>query len=186
MTRPLPSLLFTATLAFGVPAAAAAQENADRGTRLEAVVTVGWGRLWQWESNQPKRAGINVGGALILHGDSGLALSLGADRTFGIAAAPLAFSANLRYYFRSDERVQPYVIVGLGALRLDRRALPLAGARSRPIVYGFGPNLGAGVAIATGNVVGVAPEFQWLEGGWRSPLNMSITRVAGGIGLAGS
>jgi hypothetical protein len=94
----------------------------------------------------------------------------------------------MRYYFRSQERVQPYVLAGLGVLRLDRRGLPLTGRRARSIDVGFGPNLGGGLAFAGDSVTGAAPEFQWLEGSWRSPVNMSITRIGAALGssLSGS
>ena len=177
-------LLSCATLlaALALPAEAQAQTRDNDGARVEAIVTLGWGRLWQWESSQRFRGGINVGAALIIRGDSGLAVSLGADRTLGLTAAPMTFSANARYYFRSDERVQPYVIAGLGLLRLSRRGVPLTVGRARATDVGFGPNLGAGVAITNDSLAIVVPEVQWLEGSWRSPLNMSITRITGGIG----
>lgn len=178
-------LLSCATLlaALALPAEAPAQTSDNDGARVEAIVTLGWGRLWQWESNQRFGGGVNIGGAVIVRSKAGLAISLGADRTLGLTAAPMTFSANARYYFRSDERVQPYLIAGLGVLRLNRRGIPLTGGRpTKPIDVGFGPNLGAGVAIMNESLIVIVPEMQWLEGSWRSPLNMSITRVTGGIG----
>ena len=156
----------------------------NSGARVEAVVTVGWGRLWRWESQTRFGSGLNIGGTVIVRGDSGVGLSVGVDRTLGVASAPTAFSTNLRYYFRSGHSVQPYLMAGLGALWIDKRGLPANAGRADGIDVGFGPNLGMGLAYLNDRATWSLPEVQWLEGSWLSPFNLSITRVGGGAGYS--
>jgi hypothetical protein len=165
-----------------IPGPVSAQAAAAEGTRVEAIVTVGWGRLWRWHSPARFGSGLNVGGTVVVRAKSGLAFSAGVDRTFGLGSAPTAFTTNLRYYFRSTDRVQPYLIAGLGVLRIDRRGLPAGAGRAEAFDVGFGPNLGLGLAFADDQVVAPLPELQWLEGAWRSPLNLSVIRISSGAG----
>ena len=159
-------------------------EAQNGGTRLEAIVTVGWGRLWRWGSHTRFGSGLNIGGTVIGRSGSGIGLSVGVDRTLGVASAPTAFSTSLRYYFRSNHSVQPYLLAGLGVLWIDKRGLPAKAGRAEGIDVGFGPNLGLGLAYLNDRATWSVPEVQWLEGSWRSPLNLSVTRVVGGAGYS--
>jgi opacity protein-like surface antigen len=176
-------LCIAATLALS--GSASAQTSRSEGTRVEAMVTVGWGRVWRHRSGATRfGSGPNIGGSLVVRAESGLAVSVDVHRTLGVASAPTAFSTNLRYYFRSTDRVQPYVIAGLGVLRIDRRGLPASAGRADSIDVGFGPNLGAGLAFVDDRFVAAIPEVQWVDGTWRSPLNLSVTRFTGGAGYS--
>jgi opacity protein-like surface antigen len=164
-----------------LPGSVSAQTAAE-GTRVEAVVTVGWGRLWRWQSSARFGSGLNVGGTIVVRAKSGLAMSAGVDRTIGLASAPTAFTTNLRYYFRSADRAQPYLIAGFGVLRVDRRGLPANSGRADAIDVGYGPNLGIGLAFVDDHIAVPLPELQWLDGTWRSPLNLASTRISTGAG----
>ena len=162
---------------------ASAQRSETAGTRVEALVTVGWGRVWRHRSGSTRfGSGPNIGGSVVVRAKSGMAFSIDVHRTFGVGSAPTVFSANLRYYFRSTDRAQPYVIAGLGMVRIDRRGLPATAGRADSIDVGFGPNLGAGLALVDNHFVATLPEVQWADGTWRSPLNLSVTRIAVGAG----
>lgn len=166
-----------------LPGSASAQTTPREGVRVEAMVTVGWGRLWRWDDDTRFGSGLNIGGQVVVRGESGFGFSVGWDRTVGLRSAPTIFSTNLRYYFNSTDRVQPCLIAGFGVLRIDRRGLP-GSARADSVDVGFGPNLGVGLAFVDENFVAALPEVQWGDGTWRSPLNLSITRFAVGAGYS--
>ena len=168
-----------------VPAAAQAQAEPATGARVEAIVTVGWGRLARWDDERRYGSGLNVGASLVIRrraGGVGMALTF--DRTFGIAAGPTALSANLRYYFRGGEQVQPYLIGGLGMLRLDARRVAVVPPGRSANDIGFGPNLGFGLVTTTDRRAFTGPEVQWQDGTWRSSLNMTFRRICAGVGIA--
>ena len=78
--------------------------------------------------------------------------------------------------------MQPCLIAGFGVLRIDRRGLPAGDTgRADVVEIGFGPNLGLGLAYADHNVV-AASEMQWLDAGWRSSVNLAVTRFTVGAG----
>jgi opacity protein-like surface antigen len=164
---------FILVLAF--PTLTWAQSTSHNLPRWEAAVTVGVARLWR--QNRTYGKGLTLGGNIVVRTASGVAVAAVVDRTFGPASRPLTASVNLRYYWRHQERVQPYVSLGVGLLRVDATKLPSDGRVRSTSDVGFGPNVGVGLltVVRSGGVL--APEVQWQDGTWRSPMNLGLTRL---------
>jgi opacity protein-like surface antigen len=174
----------TAIVVLGL-AQPAAQTAAASAPGLEGFVTVGWGRTWRFGDETRFGSGPNVGGGLVLRNSSGWAAALSADRTFGSPLGPTVFAASVRYYFRSAEPVQPYLSGGIGVLLTKTTNLPpteRSGLRATDV--GYGPNVGAGVRIAAGTHWSAHVDAHWIDALWRSPLNISVTRVSAGAGFS--
>jgi hypothetical protein len=170
--------LYAAGAAVALATDASAQVSPAGHPRVEITIGVGWGRVWRWESHRRFGQGLTVGGGVTVRGTSGWAAAISADHTFGPPASPTTVTANLQYFFRGDEHVQPYLSAGLGAL-VTKTLLRDATATD----VGLGPNLGAGLRVSGNGRVAARTEVQWLEGSWRSPLNLSVTRLTAGAGV---
>jgi opacity protein-like surface antigen len=167
-------------LVLALPTLTRAQTTSQSRPRWEAAVTVGVARLWRKDRTYGK--GVSIGGSVVFRTASGVAVAVGVDRTVGPASRPLAASVNLRYYWRQQERVQPYVTVGIGLLRVDATKLPITGGVKSTADVGFGPNLGAGLVTSVRSGVILTPDVQWQDGTWRSPMNVGLTRLTIGAG----
>ena len=164
----------------GFPTVTWAQAAPHSLPRWEAMVTVGVARLWR--QNRTYGKGLTLGGNIVVRTASGVAVAAVVDQTFGPASHPLAASVNLRYYWRQQAQVQPYVTLGVGLLRVDATKLPNDGRVRSTADVGFGPNVGLGLVSSSRSGVIFAPDLQWQDGTWRSPMNLGLTRLMMGAG----
>jgi opacity protein-like surface antigen len=170
----------------------------------EASIGVGLGHVFRYE-DQGFGDRLNAGGSASIVHRSRFAFELEGNRTRELSPVPtpcgivgvtcvgvghdgprsvMSVSANLQYRFRSGQRIQPYVLAGLGVMRSTSAHSITRVSGTQAIVAedesrdtGFGPDLGAGIRVRLSKTISISPEIRWLDASLLSRENLAVTRV---------
>lgn len=175
----------------------------DRRWAPEASASVGLGHVFRFD-DETFGDRLNVGAAITVAHQSGLALEFGTERVLGLTPKPApcglvnntcigdgrygprqALVASLVVGYRfGHRRVQPFVVGGIGML-WTASLQTTTYASTKPAVMveresrdrGVGPDLGAGVRMMVSRRIAISPEIRWLDASWLSRENLAITRL---------
>lgn len=191
-----------ATLASFSPGIIWAQSAAP--FNAEMSIGIGVGHVFRNE-DQSFGDKLNLSGSAAVVHRSGFALELEGNRTRELNPVPtpcgivgvtcvgvghdgprsvMSVSADLQYRFRKGQRIQPYVLAGLGVMRSISMHSTTRVIGTQATVTedessdtGLGPDLGAGVSVRLSNAISISPEIRWLEASLLSRENLAVTRV---------